>query len=197
MRLASVIEFVYISRMKYFLLLFLLPIIAFGQEVEQKFVYDQKGLTPQYVVVDITGKTKDELFKNTINWIKENYVDPEKVIKTTIENEKIRFRAFKDNLICVNSLGTIVCNGAYYTIEIAFKDSKYKFTPIVLEQISYATSYDGNISFTDGSRCYNKKGKLKKYWESVPSTTEGLFNGLNSELSEYLLQTNTKTDDDW
>lgn len=109
----------------------------------------------------------------------------------TIDNEKVRFEGFKDNLICTNTLGMISCYYALYTIEIEFKDNRYKFTPVNLEYRVPASQYYAggmvSINFGDGSAYYNNKGKLRKSQETFPSSIEGLFNELNADLEKYLL----------
>lgn len=181
------------------LLIFVLCTIGLAQD---QFVYDQTGLNPKYIVVEIDSMNKDELFSKTINWIKETYKNPDEVIKTTIDNEKVRFEGFKDNLICVNSLGMIYCYNSFYTIEIEFKDSKFKFTPLNLEYRVPASQYNKSmmipINFNDGSDYYNKKNNLKKMNETIPTSISGLFNELNDDLKRYLVTTQQKKDkDDW
>ncbi|WP_154859507.1 DUF4468 domain-containing protein [Cyclobacterium xiamenense] len=173
--------------------------LTFGQD---KFIYDQEGLNPKYVVVEMDSLEQNEIFTKAINWIKETYKNPDEVIKTTIDNEKVRFEGFKDNLICVNSLGMVYCYYGLYTIEIEFKDNKYKFTPLSIEYRVPASQYSAggmvSINFNDGTAYYNKKGKLRKMYETIPSSIETLFNDLNSNLSNYLLSEKKEYDkDDW
>jgi len=173
--------------------------LTFGQD---KFIYDQEGLSPKYVVVEMDSLKKNELFTKTINWIKETYRNPDEVILTTIDNEKVRFEGFKDNLICVNSLGMVSCYNGLYTIEIEFKNNKYKFTPLSIEYrvpaSQYSTGGRVSINFNDGTVYYNKKGKLRKVYITIPTSIETLFNELNSNLSNYLLIEKKANDkDDW
>jgi len=165
---------------------------AFGQE---KFIYNQKGLNPKYVIVEIDSLKQNELFKKTINWIKETYRDPDEVIKATIDNEKIRFEGFVDNLICHGTW----CFYTHYIIEIEFKDNKYKFTPMEVRYRRPATQYTASeiwyVNFDYGASSYNghdysyykKNGNLKNLYKTIPSSVETLFNRLNMDLSKYLL----------
>lgn len=174
--------------------------LTFGQD---KFIYDQEGLNPKHVVVEMDSLEQNELFIKTINWIKESYKNPDEVIKTTIDNKKIRFEGFKDNLVCSShSGGMVYCHSGLYTIEIEFKDNKYKFTPLSIEYKVPATSYTPArmfpISFIDGSAYYDKKGELRKMFETIPSSMETLFNDLNTNLSNYLLSEKKENEkDDW
>ncbi|WP_417619839.1 DUF4468 domain-containing protein [Oceanihabitans sediminis] len=186
-------------------LLSLLIAICANNFAQENFIYNQKGLTPNYLVVEIDSLNKEQLFQKSINWIKETYKNPDEVIKTTINNEKVRFEGFESNLICVNSLGIHYCYYALYTIEIEFKDNKYKFTPLNLEYRVPASEYTPGgmktINFSDGSAYYNKKGKLRRMYKSIPTTVEALFNDLNKSLSNYLiseqLSKESNESDDW
>ena len=185
------------KKIKLTALLIVIYTFTYGQD---KFVYDQRGLNPKYVVVEMDGLKQDELFKKTINWIKETYKNPDEVIKTTIDNKKVRFEGFKDNIICIKSLGMVYCYDGLYTIEIEFKDNKYKFTPMSIEYRVPASQYSVGgmrpISLSDGS-AYYKKGKLRKMYNTIPLSVEMLLNGLNLSLSKYLSTEQEEGNDDW
>ena len=174
----------------------LITIISFGQE---EFVYNENGLNPKYLVVDIGDKDKSEIFNETINWIKETYKNPDDVIKTTIDNKKVRFEGMHSTKnICVKIFGKTTCYYALYTIEIEFKDGKYKFQPLSLKYrvpiSKYNTSGVNPINLSDGSGYYNRKGELRKSYDTQPSAVEDLFNSLNSDLKIYLT---TEKESNW
>lgn len=188
-------------RAKDLLTLLLFILIAIYSTGQENFKYNQYGLNPKYQVVEINGKDQKELFESSINWIKETYKNPDEVIKTTIGNEKIRFEGFKDNLICVHSMGTNSCNSGLYTIEIAIKDNKYKFTPLLLEyripSSQYMASSKAEINLNNGSQYY-KKDKIRKPYDKIPPAIEDLLNNLNDDLKNYLLGNHTtEADDEW
>lgn len=178
-------------------LIIMIGSLSYGQDT---FTYDKTGLNPKYLVVETDSLSKTEVFEKTINWIKETYKNPDEVIKTTIGNEKVRFEGFKDDLICVNSLGMIYCYYALYTIEISFKENKYKFTPLTLEYRIPASQYGAGgmfpIEFNEASSLYNKKGKLRGMYKKVPPAIQALFNDLNKSLNEYLKQEELSVEDD-
>lgn len=169
---------------------------------EDKFEYNQLGLTP-YVVTKIDSLKQGDIFQKTINWIKETYKNPDKVIKTTIENEKVRFEGFQDNTICYSVIGSTSCYGATYTIEISFKYGKYKFEPISLSYYQppnqYSSGGDIQMNFSNGMWMYKKNGIIKKMFDSIPDSIEVLFNGLNLSLETYLKERGKETNkkDDW
>lgn len=161
-----------------------------------QFTYDINGITP-FVIVEVDSTSQNTLFTKTINWIKETYKDPDEVIKTTIENEKVRFEGMNSGALCVKALGSKSCYDATYTIEISFKDNKYKFTPIDLEYYTPPDQYDsGNdisIPLEGSGRLYNKKGKLRSLYKTFPVEIETIFNSLNESLTNYI----SAKKDDW
>lgn len=158
--------------------------ISFAQD---KFTYDVKGLT-DYVVKDNTMSTAD-VYKKTINWIKENYVNPDEVIKMTIDNEKLRFEGVAQNFNCYGS----VCADGTYMIEVTFKDGKYKFDPISL-RMSVASGKSFDVPLSDFSIYYNKKGELKKSADESLDKFANLFNGLSKSLDDYINDRVKKSD---
>lgn len=175
--------------------LFFALFISFISNGQEKFTYNEKGLTPEYLVVEIENKTQKEIYTKSLNWIKENYKNPDKVIKTTIENEKIRFEGVEMDLMCHSALGMKYCYNTTYVIEIEFREGKYKFTPLsIIYRIpasQYSSSITESIDFTNGEDYYNRKGKLRSRTKSVPESVELLLNGLNISLNEYILKDNS------
>jgi hypothetical protein len=163
------------------------------------FTYNQDGLLPKFVVVNVDSMSQTELFEKTINWIKETYKNPDEVIKTTIANQKVRFEGYTSKLICINSLGSAVCYGGTYTIEVELKDGKYRFIPI---SMSYKAPVLGGgigdylIPFESGEAWYNK-GEIRKMYKNVPSDIESFLNGLNDSLFKYVSSKNETSKEDW
>lgn len=179
----------------------LLALITFNVSGQNTFTYNKDGLT-DYVVVKTDSISKDELFKKSINWIKETYKNPDEVLKTTIDNDKIRFEGAEENLICLKSLGMKTCYTGTYTIEILFKDGRYKFNPISLTYYHPASQYSSggivDISLTDGSWMYRRNGKPRSMYKEIPEAVSNLFNSLCNNLNKYLSKKDgSKDDDDW
>lgn len=159
---------------------------------QEKFIYDQNGLNPEYLVIEIGGKTQKEIFQKTINWLKETYKNPDEVIKTTIDNEKIRFEGVDMDLMCHSALGSTFCYNTTYIIEIEFKEGKYKFAPLSITYRIPASQYSQSmietIDFSNGEKYYNRKGNLRGRTKTVPASVEILLNGLNQNLTNYITE---------
>jgi len=181
----------------YLTLIFLIPIMSNSQE---KFSYNENGLIPEYLVGDIENKSQNEIYQKSLNWIKETYKNPDEVIKTTIENEKVRFEGVEMDYLCEKVLASTFCYNTKYTIEIEFRDGKYKFTPLSMSYrqppttSAYASTSGGDVTIDlrNGSDFYNKRGALKKQTQSMPESIENLFNSLNERLMKYLNEDSSK-----
>lgn len=170
--------------------------ISFGQE---KFVYNQSGLNPEYLVIEVDSLNKNELFEKVINWIKETYKNPDEVIKTTINNEKVRFEGFQQNMFIYRSAIEFQVD-VFYTIEISFKEGRYKFKPVEVKSTfqpngCYQPGDYFTVDLSDGTAYYKKNGKLKCS-NNLPQSLSSYLNNLESDLKLYLTKTSAD-DDDW
>lgn len=174
------------------LILFLIGTnIAVAQE---KFSYNQNGLTPVYLINKVDSLSQTELFEKSLEWVKKNYKNPNEVIKATILNKMIRIEGLTPKWICIESLGTTFCSDALYTIEFEFKEGRYKFEVFSLTFVSQNGNYKVNLS--NGKDYYRKNGKLKQFTKDTPQAISDLFNRLNEELNNYILGKD-KSDKDW
>lgn len=173
--------------------------IAFGQ-----FNYNSEGLTPKYTVIEFTTKSQSELYQATINWIKDTYKNPNEVIKSTIDNNKVRFEGVRPNSLCSKALGSTTCQDAKYSIEIEFKEGRLRFVPYELQayykptNVAFAATGWTPIDLNNGSFYYNKKGELKKVTELQVPVFYGIFNELASNLKDYIEKGKDNTSNsDW
>lgn len=173
------------------ILLGLLTAVSFysnAQETQFKFV--KEGFT-DYVVGNAEGKTTQELYKKTIDWINVTYKNPKEVIKAQIENDYIRIEGSKSSMLCMKTLGLLSCNDVRYQIEISFKDGKYKFDLIKLEQYLAPSKYTvtsgwSEVGLVNTSYCYKDNGDLRSLFKLYPTAIETEFNSLNTSLNDFL-----------
>ena len=163
------------------------------------------------MVVNIDSLNKKELYTQVKNWILETYNTPSEVIKSEIENKKIRIEGSKSNLIVMKGiLGKPYYYDSKYSIEISVRDGKYKFDPISLKYWIPSSQYisakwQDLYIFDKGSLSsfYNqkgmKKGRVISIWASLPSDLEMHFDGLNISLFNYIQKNKLEesSDDDW
>lgn len=171
-----------------FALLMVLSFYSNAQETEFKFT--KEGFT-DYVVGNVEGKTAQELYKKTIDWINVTYKNPKEVIKAQIENDYLRIEGSKSNMLCIKTLGLLNCYNVRYQIEISLKDGKYKFDLIKLEQYTPPSQYTvtsgwSEVGLTNTSYCYKDNGDLKSLFKLYPTAIETEFNSLNTSLKDFL-----------
>lgn len=166
-----------------------------------QFEYNKNGLT-DYVVVELDGYKSEVLYQKSINWIKDNYRNPDEVIKTSIENKKIRFEGFiqlNNPLLKVDNPESYNNGSLNYTIEVDIKEGKYRFNPTELYYIpepEYVAQYglsEIDMGLHDSSKYYDKEGSLVAGVDVSIKRMEDLFNFLSSDLKKYI----TATNDDW
>ncbi|MDI9258002.1 hypothetical protein [Flavobacterium sedimenticola] len=155
--------------------------MTFAQDTE--FNFSKEGLT-DYIVTTFEGSAKDT-YNLALAWVKENSKKGYKVV-TAVEGEKLVIEGGKENFLCSKAGGTNVCTYATFTIEINFKDGRFKFEAIGLtEKPNNATTVVMH-DLNDFSEYYNKDGSLKKYKDDVPAAYESLFNELNKSLVTFM-----------
>lgn len=173
---------------KFLGLLMLVGFYSNAQETEFKFT--KEGFT-DYVVGNVEGKTAQELYKKTLDWVSYTYKNPKEVIKAQIENDYIRIEGAKSNMLCIKTLGLLNCSNIRYLIEISFKDGKYKFDLTKLEQYTPPSQYTvtsgwSEVGLAQTSVYYKDSGELKSFFKLYPTAIETEFNSLNISLKDFL-----------
>lgn len=156
----------------------------FGQgEHPEKFEYSENGIN-DFIVANVDGKSTNDIYNKTINWIKETYKNPDNVLKMKIENEQVRINGIASGLLSVKNMDFTLD----YVIEISFKEGRYKFDLISLTTTESGTDYKKIPNFKTDK-------KLVKNFGESPQRIENYFNGLNESLTNYIL--GKKKKDDW
>lgn len=176
--------------MKRILLVLLMVVSFYSNAQETEFKFTKEGFT-DYVVGNVEGKTAQELYKKTIDWINVTYKNPKEVIKAQIENDYIRIEGAKSNMLCFKTLGLVNCSDVRYQIEISLKDGKYKFDLIKLEQYTPPSKYTftsgwSEVGLASTSVYYKENGDLKSLFKLYPISIETEFNSLNTGLKDFL-----------
>lgn len=170
------------------ILIITFKVVVLSQESKSlesnKFQFNESGIN-DYVIKNIDNKTKEEIYLKSINWIKESYKNPELVLKIQIPNEKLRIDAIAKNLANVGNKNNRVFLDIAYSIEISFKDNKYKF-----EILSIVVSNIKDLKIQNF-----KSDQAIKYWGTTSNDIEIYFNSLNQSLEKYILK--TKNEEKW
>lgn len=184
--------------MKKITILFII-FFAIGSAQNTMFsVSKEKGLT-EFVIQEVPGNSASELYQKSLEWINKTYKNPNEVILAKIENDYIRFEGYQQNLFCFNALGAKNCNDVKYQIELSFKDGRYKFGIISLEDYIKPSQYmnagwrPSKLS-TFGSNCYKNNGEIKPMCKDYVVDVPVYFTKLNGSLNNYISKGDNKND---
>jgi len=178
----------------FLLVVFCLTTPFYGQNT---FKYDHQGLQPKYVVVSMDGKDQAALYKKAVNWAQTD----NRTLNDSEEPNKITFQGEKANALCYTVMGKTSCNNLRYTVEVAFKDNKYKFQVIRLEQFGPINDtgkkgwFDVDLDKAPDAY-YTRSGELKKEYVATPGNISDLFNNLNEEFKSGVLKEKAAEEDD-
>jgi len=173
--------------MKNIVLLLILSVTSFAFSQDTDFKFTKDGLT-DFVITPVTGKTQNELYKNTLDWVSLNFKEPGEVIKANIENEYIRIEGFSKELICYSYMGKR-CSDTKYEIEISFKDGKYKFDVLSISEYNNMSKSImwTNFEINNTASYFDKKGEVKSSYKFIVTTVPEHFNNLNLNLKDFLI----------
>jgi len=154
------------------------------------------------IVTSCENKTAEEMYQKALNWISYTFISPDDVLMAKIENEYIRFEGVKQYLVCWETIGKI-CNNGKFTIELSFKEGRYKFELIKLQQYIPYTGY-GSFGWQDVNfnyvveNLYKNNGKPRPKYQYFISDMPEYFNNLNKELQQFIQNDNIPSkQDEW
>jgi hypothetical protein len=185
--------------MKKLALLSVFIFLTFASFCQLKFELTPKGFvsttdtSKEYIVIEVSGKSKADLFKKLELYVNKTFVSPKDVI-SKVDNESITLNGYAERAIRRNGMHVFNMN---YTINFEFKDGKIKVSSPTFRLTTYTTKKQNlwlvsNNSF-DGSDLgiYNTKYKLKS--DMAKEDLEKYFDNFISKLSSYLQKENV----DW
>lgn len=164
--------------------------VCFAQEIP-KLKATVNGIEP--IVVEVDGMTASELYEKSINYVKETYKNPDEVLKAEIKDEKIRFIGFAEEAWFYKAMGIKTFYHMDYSVEISFKDNKYKFEFMVGD---FYTTKHAKTVFNYNS-FFNKQGEIKKAYTDAPPSMEETINALALSHYNYVTGKTAKVADDW
>ncbi|VDH16150.1 Uncharacterised protein [Algoriella xinjiangensis] len=190
--------------MKKYLLVTTLFLTTF-LNAQTEFNYTIEGLTPKALVVEVFDIKQADVYRNALGWVKETYKNPDIVIKSTIENNKIRFEGVTSNAYCIKVFGMDSCEDVKYLIDLEFKDGKYRIEPIKFEYYVKPNQYlpsnlSGfrNFNLSNGEDHYNRKKELRSNSKVLINDVLKVLNQMNLDLKSYIeSDSSNKLNADW
>lgn len=157
-------------------------------KIESAFKIEENGLT-DFIVTPVNMKAKEEIFKKTAEWVNKNY----KTSKIDTENQQIKFEGITNNVYCTSTWGEAQCSKMRYTIDVFFKDNRYKFDLVKMES-NYKDKWM-NLELKK-SEIYTNTGELRTFYKHIEKVP-AFFNDLNKSLKEYIEGEQKNKNDDW
>lgn len=161
-------------------ILIFIAVMTFAQEIPELKI-TKTGV--ESIVVQTPGMTASQLYEKSINWVKETYENPDKVLKAQIENKKIRVSAFAKNAWWYKIMGMKTTYNMDYSIEISFKDGKYRFEYFVGQ--FYTKDY--TKALFSYSSFFKKSGELRKSYKDAAPSMDFTMNSLVHNFNTYVI----------
>jgi hypothetical protein len=156
---------------------FLFLIITFNVFSQNLPDLTKEGFEP--IIVDVENMSDTLIYQKTKEWIQINYENPTEVLKADIENKLIRINGFAINGFETKSIGIISKLDYSYTIEIEFKENKYRYSYIINQ--FFAGNKPAVYSFkyffkANGTVKNSQKHCIETLYENANKTSLSLYN---------------------
>jgi len=192
-----------------FFLSFPINIIVFGQSISNnneqttspnEFTVNKEQQLTDFIVIICEGKTKDELYRKTLEWVNKTYNKPSEVIRAQVENDYVRFQGIETKGFCRNPM-VLICEDMRYEIEISVKDGKYKFDVVQLQsgfQDKFGRLSWSDIEFKKGWMNFKSNGEVRDQYKDTMPKIARYINSLNKSLNDYIYNRNEAANqNDW
>jgi hypothetical protein len=185
-------------RLLYFIIVSLLPILSFSQELfTVKEININEGLKSKQgkylklsnYVIRNSDATPDDLYHKTVLWFNENFKSDGNMILEDEKGKFIRIQGSTKELLKTHEVvtSTLGYQGYRYILDIKFKYGRYKIEPVSLKTFSkdeslsegwYERGFSNKILDADGEELVNGKNDM--------NTQLIFFNALTLNLDEFL-----------
>jgi len=173
--------------MNKFLLLIFVFSISRGQN---KIELNKEGVIP--IVTEVEGKSAEDLYLKTKEWIQLNYKSPSEVLKADIKNDMIRINGFSKGFFTSKYVITNYFD-VDYNIEFLFKDGKYKY----IFTINDVTTQGKKIFYTVPSEFFKKDGTVRSTYSDAYATLLSSINDLYISHYNYISGKTQTVKNDW
>lgn len=173
--------------MKLIVIALFVGFFGFAQEVPK---ITKEGFAP--VVVNLEGKTASEIYLKTKEWVQTYYKNPAQVLKADIANDMIRIQGFAVNGYKIRSLGISQGYDYDYTLEIEFKDGKYRYNYIVGQFWA-----DTKRCLYDYKSFFKDDNSVRKLYQLPYDTINATANETSLSLFDYVSGKTKSEKKDW
>ena len=173
--------------MKKIIVLLFVCVFGFAQEMPK---ITKEGFAP--IVVNVEGKTASEIYTKAKEWVQTYYKNPTEVLKADISNDMIRIEGYAVDGYKMKNLGMIFGYDYQYTLEIEFKDGKYRYNYIVGQFWS-----DGKKCLYDYTNFFKEDNSVRKVYQVAFDSINETANETSTSLFNYITGKTQSQKKDW
>jgi len=166
--------------MKKLLLLLIIPFLSFGQDTPQFQL--QPGAIDK-IVISIDSLSAEKMYEKVMNWVKETYKNPTKVIMSEIKNEKLRINGYEKKAFGWTMMGTYINYDIDYSLEFEFKEGRVRVS--YFPNQFYVSSDGTKCTFTHNLFWDEKTRKKKKQRERCDKAINDINQHMNRLVSSF------------
>lgn len=184
-----------------FILLLFLPMIGFGQNVQdydvsKLYLPKEEGKVVYQAVIDAPEKTADALYTTSRLWFLESFKSSKDVIQ--YEEREAGIIAGNGNFpMVIYALGYAVEVRAYFSVRIEVKDNKFRYR---IDNISIDQGESGTYpveTYFSEEWMFKKNGSPKENsWKWYAEYEKGIIE-LEESIKTALIKPKSKIDGDW
>jgi hypothetical protein len=167
----------------YILFLILLTNIAFAQQITS-FELTKNGVAP--ILVSVDSLSASELYKRTHLWIQEFYKDQKNVLKTDVQNQKIKIDGLKKNAWFYTTADVTIQYDVEYSCYIDFEDNKLIMAFEFGKTWDHTDGKAANSYSIDYRKIWKESGEVHKIYKEAKPGVDQLMNELTYSLINYL-----------
>ena len=164
----------------------LLSLPVFAQETVK---LSSEGIKP--VVVEMEGKSASEMYKDAKQWVNTQFKNPKEVLKAEVENDMIRVDGYCPDCFGIKAIGMVMYDYSY-TLEIYFKDGKYKYDVQVTKLSDNGAPFAYNYT-----AFYKNDGTVRNMYKKTVETMETSLNETFLSFQDYMSGKTQKAKSDW
>lgn len=185
--------------MKNFILALLLAIPALSSAQgtpPTEFTWTKENGLTDFVVIDVPGKQAG-LHAKALDWL---VARTDLTIKKSVAGESVVIEGKDDKLFSMTSLGMTKNFPGRYTVQINFKDDKYKFDVVSVEFLGDPRTGIWKpilLNNPPEAEYYNKKGEIKNTYKPLLEVLPGFFTSLSLDLKLSIVGDQNPKKNDW
>ena len=158
-----------------FLLMLIYLNSAFVQEISQPII-SSAGVKP--IVVEVIGKSSEEIYSSVKKWVLQSYKNPEEVLKVDLPNEQIRVNGYKPSMYSGYGLGNREFPvNVEYSLIIDIKEGRYRFSFEIIKEIGSDGTSSRPITIF-----FKKDGSIRKGAEPQIKSMNNSLSLLNMDI---------------